>query len=100
MADFQNNRITSPFSFIKEMDLFTITMLASFVTWKFLNALYENVYEPSVDILVDGEETDKYYLKTGKYYVQVGMVVKEFIKWIILLIVLMVVYNYFKIKKN
>lgn len=86
-------RIYDPVEFMNQAELFTIAMLGSFVTWKFLNALYDNLYEPTVDILIDSKDTDKYYIKIGNHYVQIGMLVKEFIKWALLIIILMVTYN-------
>lgn len=88
-----------PVEFIRTVELFTIAMLGSFVTWKFLNAMYDNIYEPTIDILVDSEESEKYYIKIGKYYIQIGIIFKELIKWIIIIIILMLIYNLF-IKKN
>lgn len=91
--------IYNPIDFINKVELFTIAMLASFFTFKLLNSIYENIYEPSVDTIVNSEKTDKYYIKIGTYYVQIGMIFKEFIKWIILIIFLMLLYN-FLVKRN
>ena len=88
-----------PFEFIGKVELFTIAMLGSFVTWKFLNAMYDNIYEPTIDIIMDSEQSDKYYIKIGKYYIQIGMIFKELIKWIIIIVILMLIYNIF-VKKN
>ena len=93
-------RIYDPVEFMSQAELFTIAMLGSFVTWKFLNALYDNVYEPAVDIVIDSTETDKYYVKIGKHYVQIGMLIKEFIKWLLLIIILMLLYNVLVIRNR
>lgn len=93
-------QIYDPLEFVDEAELFTITMLASFVTLKFLNAMYENVYEPVIDAVMDSESTDKYYIKIGKNYIQIGMIIKEIIKWIILIVFLMIVYNLFMNKQD
>jgi hypothetical protein len=86
-------QIYDPFEFVYEVELFTIAMLASFITWKFLNAMYENIYEPSIDVIIDSNKTENYYIKIGNHYIQIGMIIKEFIKWVVLLIVLMIAYN-------
>lgn len=87
--------IYNPFQFISKVELFTIAIIGSFITMKFLNAIYENLYEPALDVVIDTEKSDKYYIKMGKYYVQAGMIIKEFIKWFILIILLMLIYNLF-----
>ena len=82
-----------PFEFIGKVGILTIAIIGSFVTMKFLNAIYDNFYEPAIDIVINSNNSDKYYIKIGKYYVQINMVIKEFIKWIVLIILLMIVYN-------
>ena len=85
--------IYDPFTFVGKVGLLTIAIIGSFVTMKLLNSLYEGIYEPMVDVLVDSKRTDDYYLHIGNYYVNIGMVVKEFIKWFLLVILIMIIYN-------
>ena len=85
--------IYDPFEFVGKIGILTLAIIGSFITMKLLNSLYETVYEPMIDIMVDSDKTDSYYIKIGKYYVQIGMVIKEFIKWILLVIVIMIIYN-------
>lgn len=85
--------IYDPFQFIGKIEVFTIAIVASFITMKFLNSLYDSVYEPVIDNLVNTEDIDKYYIKMGKYYIQGDTIVKDFIKWFILIIILMLIYN-------
>ena len=87
--------IYDPLQFISKVELFSVAIVGSFATMKFLNALYDNLYEPAIEALFDTEKSDKYYFKLGKYYIQIGMVIKEFIKWILILVVLMIIYNIF-----
>jgi large-conductance mechanosensitive channel len=99
----QPEKIYDPVQFVGQLKVFTFVIIASFVTWKFFNAIYDNLYEPLVDVIIDSDETDKYYIKIGKYYVQTGLIFKEAIKWIIIIIALMMIYNmilHFKSKKN
>lgn len=84
-----------PIEFISKVELLTIAIIGSFITMKFLNAIYENLYEPTMDHLLGSEKSDKYYVKIGSYYVQIGMVIKEFIKWFLLVLILMIIYNLF-----
>ncbi len=86
--------IYDPFEFIGKIELFTIAIVGSFITMKLLNSLYENMYEPMIDVMVDSGKTDSYYVKIGNYYVQIGMIIKEFIKWFLLIIILMIIYNF------
>jgi hypothetical protein len=87
------NVIYNPLKFVQQIELLTLTMIGSFASWRLMNVIYDNIYEPVVDHLVDCGGTDKYYLKIGRYYVQIGIVFKEIIKWIIIVIVLMLIYN-------
>lgn len=82
-----------PVEFISKIGLLTIALTGSFITLKLLNAIYENLYEPIIDAVTDSEKSDQYYVLIGKNYVQVNMILKEFIKWFILVILLMIVYN-------
>lgn len=86
----------NPIKFIKKIDLLTIKLLASFVTLKMFNALYENLYEPIIDSTFDIETNKKYYVKIGKYYVQISKIIHELLKWIILIFILMFFYNSIK----
>lgn len=89
-------QIYDPLKFINEIGLLTMAFVVSFVTWKLLNTLYDNLYEPAVDTIVSNDHTDKYYFKLGKQYIQLNLVFKEIIKWIIVIIFLMLVYNVVK----
>ena len=57
-----NERNLRSREFISKIELLTIAIIKSFITMKFLNAIYEPV--------MDSDKPDKYYLKIGKYYVQ------------------------------
>jgi hypothetical protein len=87
--------IYDPLEFMNKIELFTIAVIGSFITMKFLDAMHENLYEPFIAMVVDSEQTDGYYIKLGKYYVHADMIIKEFIKWFLLLIILMIIYNVF-----
>lgn len=85
-----------PLNFINQIELITIALIGSFFTWKLLNSLYDNVYEPSIDILIESGETNNYFLKIGEYYIHIGTIIKEFIKWFIVIMLLMFLHNMFK----
>lgn len=85
--------IYDPIEFIGKVEFFTIAVVASFITMKLLNGIYENMYEPVINTMIDSKDCNKYYAKIGKYYVQIDSIIKEFIKWIVLIIILMVIYN-------
>ncbi len=84
-----------PVEFINKVEILTIAIVGYFITMKFLNAIYNNLYEPAMDILIDSEKSDNYYFKVGKYYIQTNTIVKEFIKWFLVIIILMIIYNIF-----
>lgn len=95
------NVISDPIEFVSKIEIMTVTIFGSFITVKFLNALYEHLYEPAIDTIIKTEEHDDYYMKLGNYYVQISAVVKEFFKWALLLILIMIIYNVVKrYKKN
>jgi hypothetical protein len=92
--------IYDPIEFICHIELLTIAIIGSFITMKFLNAIYENFYEPVIDMIINSEKSDKYLIKIGKYYVQISVIVKEFIKWFLFIIILMIVHNILSCKRK
>lgn len=90
--------IYDPLVFVHEMELLTMAVVGSFITWKLLNCLYDNLYEPVIDTVIDDRNADKYYVRIGKYYVQLHLVFKTIIKWVIVIIFLMLAFNL--LKKN
>lgn len=92
--------IYDPIEFITKVELVTIAIIGSFITMKLLNSLYENLYEPVIDTMIESKETDKYYVKIGNYYVHMDSIIKEFIKWFLLIVLLMIIYNFFIAKKT
>ena len=84
----------NPIEFITTIELFTIGVLGSFVTWKLLNACYENIYEPYIDYVLENEDCDKYYINMGTHKLKIGYLMKEIIKWTVIIIFLMVIYNW------
>lgn len=92
------SQVYDPIKFIQKIELFTVAIIGSFVTMKLLNAIYDNLYEPAMEIILDANKTNMYYVKFGKYYMNIGTIFKEFIKWFVLIILLMFFYNF--ITKN
>lgn len=91
--------IYDPLEFLKKINIFTIAVIGSFITWKLLNCLYLNVYEPAIDTLIESNHAERYYAIMGKYYINLDVILKEFIKWIIVVVILMFMYN-ISMKKN
>jgi hypothetical protein len=89
----KNDQLYDPILFVSKIELVTITIVGSFITMKFINALYDNLYEPTIDLVVKSDYLDEYYIKIGKYYIQADTIVKEFIKWLALILILMILYN-------
>lgn len=87
------NNIYNPIAFAYQIEALTLTLVGSFVTMKFLNVIFENLYQPIMDSVIESKSTDKYYFKIGSYYIQADIIIKEFIKWIVIIILLMVVHN-------
>ena len=96
MSKLQKSTIYDPIEFIDKIELVTITMIGTFATWRLLNVVFDNIYEPIIDNMISEKKTDEYYAKIGRYYIQIGIVMKEFIKWVIMLIFLMLIFNIMK----
>ena len=88
-------KIYDPIEFVNEIELFTVAMIGSFITWKLLNALYDNLYEPIIDSVISSDESDKYYAIVGSHYININVVCKEIIKWLVLLLIIMLIHNIF-----
>lgn len=80
-------------SLFSKVELFTITLVCSFITLKLLNALYDSLYEPVIDSVVQSGNAKRYVLKIGNHYIPADGLVQEIIKWAILLLVVIVIYN-------
>lgn len=93
------NIVYNPFDFMDKVKFVTLSIVGSFVTMKFLNALYENLYEPMINNIVKIDPDEKYYFKIGSEYIDADGIIKEFIKWILLVIVVMMVYNCYFYKR-
>lgn len=86
--------VHDPFHYISKTEMFTVVVLTSFISWKFLNVLYEQVYQPTIEGLIDTYDAKNYYINIGPNGIPIGKFILEFIKWLILIIVLMVIYNH------
>jgi hypothetical protein len=91
--------IYDPVEFINKANIITLAVIGSFITFKLCDCLYANLYDPIVGMIVDSKISHQYYVKIGNHYVHLDSIFKEFIKWIIIVIFLMLVYNIF-IKRN
>lgn len=99
LSNVENNeqKITTitydPIKFSKQFGLITVTVICAAVTIKLISVLYENLYEPITDSLIDSSTTDKYYYKLGDYYISPGPIIKAIIMWVVIIIIIMIVYN-------
>jgi len=94
------NQIYDPFEFMSKVELFTFTILGSFVTWKLMNTIYDHFFSQVIDVAIDGKNCDEYVLKVGKNYIRIGIIINDFIKWIVVIIVLMMIYNALQYKQR
>ena len=67
--------------------------LGTFMVWKFLNVCYEHLYDPIFDYFIKNNQCNNYYIYFNNNYIQIGVVIKEFIKLIIACFILMIIYN-------
>jgi len=86
--------IKDPIQFFKKMELFTIAIVASLISWKLLNSIYDNFYQPIVDSVIDDDNAQSYYIDTGKTTIPIGKFINDIIKWLIIFIILMIIYFY------
>lgn len=80
-----------------ELKFLTLATIAGIVTFKFLGRLYDEVYDPIMHSIIPDEYcTQIYYI--GNVPVRPGYAMREFVKWLVLVIIIMFIYNL--IKKN
>lgn len=82
-----------PLTFVSKVEIISFAVLGSFVTYRFFNSLYDNLYEPTLDNVVKAKNTHKYYIKIGSSYIQVENIIKDTIKWLLIILILMILYN-------
>lgn len=85
-----------PMEFLHEAEILTVAVIGTFATWKLLTIFYDTVYDPSIDLFLTSTDVDKYYVRIGKKYVKLDPLFREGIKWVLVIIVLMFVYNLVK----
>jgi len=85
-------KTTDPINFLKQMEVFTVVVICSFISWKLLGSIYDNLFIPSFDSLIKTNNADNYYLDVGPNGLPLGKFFHELIKWIILIILMMVIY--------
>jgi len=85
--------VTNIFQFSSELEFFTIATIAGIISFKFINKIYEELYDPIItSIIPDDSCMQTYYI--GNVPVRYGVIMREFIKWILLIMLLMLLYNY------
>ena len=83
----------NPLKFATRAEIFTLTVIGSFVTIKLINSMYENIYEPAIAMCMPTKD-QQYFIKIGRTYLQINLIIEEFAKWIILIVILMLVFNF------
>jgi len=85
--------IYDPIEYIQNYELLTFVTVGSFVTWKLLNVLYEDVYEPILNNAIPNSTCEKHYVFLHDNKIKVGYIYREIIKWIVLIILIMILHN-------
>jgi len=88
-----NNAIYNFIEFIQEHKVLTLTVIGTFASWRFLVVLYDKIYDPIADNILDANITDQYYTKICDKYIPIGIISKEFLKWFMMILLLMLIYN-------
>lgn len=83
----------NPLKFVGQIEILTLTIIGAFMTMKFLNSIFDNLYQPIMDTIISSNNAHKYYLRIGKYYVQADTLIREFIKWFVIVVLLMIFHN-------
>ncbi len=81
--------------FSSELQIITIGTIAGIISFKFVSRIYEELYEPIIHSFIP----DEYCLKissNGPFSIKYGIIIREFIKWIILIILLILIHLFFK----
>lgn len=89
----EHQHVYDPLEYVKNYELLTFVSVGSFVTWKLLNVMYEQLYEPIIDIVIPKSFCEKHIIKIKNNKIQVGYIYKEIIKWLVLIILLMILHN-------
>jgi hypothetical protein len=84
----------NPVKFLQDNKIVTISVIGAYVSWKLFGVLYECLYSPLVDNMIDTNGTENYYFRIGNNYIRAGPIFEELIKWSIIIVTLMFFYNY------
>lgn len=87
------NNYYNPLEFASSAGILTIAIIGGYISWRLINTLYQELYDPLIDSIIPNEECRRHFIKVKKYRINVGVILKEFIKWLILIIILMTIYN-------
>lgn len=85
--------IYDPIEYVQNYELLTFFTIGSFITWKFLNVLYERVYEPIINSVIPDSTCEKHYVLLKENKIKIGYVYRELVKWITLIFLLMILHN-------
>lgn len=88
------HHVYNPLEFTSLVEVFTFTMIASFFSWKLLNSFHDNIFDPWIDEVIDDPDCEEYYILMGESKLKVGKLLKEIMKWIMIIIVLMIIHNF------
>ena len=85
--------VYDPVVFVSKVKIFSLAVVGSFVTMKLINSLYDCLYEPVINNWIKPTYSENYYLPIGRDMVKIDSLVKDILKWLILIIILMIIYN-------
>jgi hypothetical protein len=86
--------ITNPFLFSNELGFLTLASIGGFTTFKFMNKLYEELYEPIIVYMLPDNKC-KQELNISDLNIRIGILMRDFVKWFVIILIIMLIYHYF-----
>src|SRR3990167_10414614 len=84
------------FNYVLFRSLISFAVIGSMVTWSFLSSFREHLYDPLIDAAIPNSTFDEWKIKIGNEHINFGLILKSGIKWILIMIVLFLIYEYIK----
>ena len=90
----QSHSIQNIFKTLNDLEFLSIATIGGVVTFKFITNLYDEIYTPLIDHFIPTTNCSHIYY-IGKIPIRCGIVVRDIIKWIVIIMLLIIIYHYY-----
>ena len=90
---------TDPISYAIEQKWLSFAVIGSIFTWKLISSLREYIFDPILDQALPDKKFNIFDIPLGDEQLRLGALLKEFIKWIIVILILYLIYKYTSLPK-